>query len=118
MILTVFNNDGSAQLDVPQPPHTLRQLTENDPNKELTKSEKFKKFRQKLSHKRKQAEMYSLWCDALYRLSLANHVSNTYSEIIEMENYKVNYHFSLETKYSGYLTIWIFAVEFIQFHLI
>jgi DNA-directed RNA polymerase len=26
-----------------------------------------------MSHRRKQGEMYSLWCDALYRLSLANH---------------------------------------------
>lgn len=117
MILTVFNNDGSAQLDVPQPPHTLQPLTDNDPNKELTKSEKFKKFRQKLSHKRKQAEMYSLWCDALYRLSLANHVRNTYFKIIEMKHFYVNC-FSLETKYSGYLTIWISAEEYIPFHLI
>lgn len=41
----------------------------------MTKAEKFQAFRQRMHVRRRKAEMYSLWCDALYRLSLANHVS-------------------------------------------
>lgn len=77
VILEVFNNGGSQKLDVSQPPSALPPLSfdkpENDPT--LTKKEKYERFREKLSHRRKQGEMYSLWCDTLYRLSLANHVS-------------------------------------------
>lgn len=61
---------------MPQPPSALETPAELLKNKsELTQEEKIKNFKLKLLHKRKQAEMYSLWCDALYRLSLANHVS-------------------------------------------
>lgn len=77
VVLEVFNNGGSKELDVPRPPHALPPLkfakTEFDPT--LTKTEKYQMFRQKMAHRRKQSEMYSLWCDALYRLSLANHVN-------------------------------------------
>ncbi|EFA08534.1 DNA-directed RNA polymerase, mitochondrial [Tribolium castaneum] len=71
VILEVFNNGGSAKLDVPEPPTALArpQAITND----MDKAQKFKLFRQKLQYRRKKAEMYSLWCDCLYRLSLANH---------------------------------------------
>ncbi|XP_044253587.1 DNA-directed RNA polymerase, mitochondrial [Tribolium madens] len=71
VILEVFNKGGSAKLDVPEPPTALAkpQSVTND----MDKAEKFKLFRQKLQYRRKKAEMYSLWCDCLYRLSLANH---------------------------------------------
>lgn len=39
----------------------------------MSKQERFQIFRLKLQLRRKRCEMYSLWCDALYRLSLANH---------------------------------------------
>lgn len=39
----------------------------------LTNEQKFKYFREKMTHRKKQSEMYSLWCDSHYRLSLANH---------------------------------------------
>ncbi|XP_018323984.1 DNA-directed RNA polymerase, mitochondrial [Agrilus planipennis] len=67
LILEVFNSGGSTKLDVPQPPTALT-LTYND-----SKDQKYQNLRQKLQFRRKQAEMYSLWCDCLYRLSLANH---------------------------------------------
>lgn len=92
VVLEVFNNDGSDALDVPRPPSTLPRpqsaaklvkkqnpetSTENDGDEkqkhELTGAEKMQLFREKLQHSQKQAEMYSLWCDCLYRLSLANH---------------------------------------------
>ncbi|KAJ3645908.1 hypothetical protein Zmor_023531 [Zophobas morio] len=74
VILEVFKNGGSAKLDVPEHPASLSKppsLTN-----EMDKTEKFKIFRQKLQYRRKKAEMYSLWCDCLYRLSLANHYRN------------------------------------------
>lgn len=75
IILKVFNDGGNEKLEVPQPPHSLPPIPAIDKQQELSKTEKFQLFRQKLMHSRKQGEMYSLWCDALYRLSLADHVS-------------------------------------------
>lgn len=64
---------GSSRLDVPQPPSACPPAPTVTAN--MTKAEKFQIFRQKMQVRRRRAEMYSLWCDALYRLSLANHVS-------------------------------------------
>lgn len=83
IILDVFARGGSKQLDVPQPPSALAPLEEveeaevgeNGAAKAPSKADLYNRFRLKLLHRRKQSEMYSLWCDALYRLSLANHVS-------------------------------------------
>ncbi|RZC40231.1 DNA-directed RNA polymerase, mitochondrial, partial [Asbolus verrucosus] len=71
VILEVFGNGGSSKLDVPEPPSALPRPAAITPD--MDKSQKFKMFRQKLQYRRKKAEMYSLWCDCLYRLSLANH---------------------------------------------
>lgn len=73
VMLRVFNAGGDDKLDVPPLPSSLAPPTVPENEAELTKTEKFELFRQKMTHRRKQAEMYSLWCDALYRLSLANH---------------------------------------------
>lgn len=76
IILKVFIDGGNDKLDVPQLPSSLAPPQMPDNESDLPKTEKFKLFRQKMMHRRKQAEMYSLWCDALYRLSLANHFRN------------------------------------------
>ncbi len=77
VVLEVFQNGGSQELGVSQPPSALGPLqfdkAENDPT--LAKKEKYEMFKAKMSHRRTQGEMFSLWCDTLYRLSLANHVS-------------------------------------------
>lgn len=73
VILKVFKDGGNEKLDVPQLPSSLTAPTALDSELEQTKTQKFEHFRQKMVHRRKQAEMYSLWCDSLYRLSLANH---------------------------------------------
>ena len=73
MIIDVFNNGGSQRLDIPEPPSNCpapRAITS-----EMSKTERFNAYRERMSLRRRKAEMYSLWCDALYRLSLANHVS-------------------------------------------
>lgn len=72
-ILEVFNSGGSSKLDVPEPPSSLK--APEYIASTMDKAEKFQLFKQKLQYRRKKAEMYSLWCDCLYRLSLADHVS-------------------------------------------
>lgn len=80
VIIKVFQNGGDAKLDVPQPPSSLPPLSslppKNAEGSNVSNADRAKQFRDKLVHRRRQAEMYSLWCDALYRLSLAQHVSN------------------------------------------
>lgn len=72
-MIQIFNNKGDESLAIPPPPSECPVPPPIDPN--MPKQEKFQIHKQRLALKRKKAEMYSLWCDALYRLSLANHVS-------------------------------------------
>lgn len=73
LVLKVFNDGGNNKLDIPQLPESL--IAPEAPKNEsaLNNFDKFKHYREKLTHRKKQAEMYSLWCDAHYKLSLANH---------------------------------------------
>lgn len=73
LLIDIFQSGGNSRLGVAQHPSTCAApppLGENP-----TKQERFQAFRLRLAVRRRKAEMYSLWCDALYRLSLANHVS-------------------------------------------
>ncbi|XP_053957497.1 DNA-directed RNA polymerase, mitochondrial isoform X1 [Anastrepha ludens] len=77
VIIKVFQNGGDEKLDIPQPPSSLPPLPSiQEENPVLTADERSRRFKAKLAHRRKQGEMYSLWCDTLYRLSLANHYRN------------------------------------------
>ena len=71
MVIKLFNEGGNDKLGIPRPPSSI-------PFSDLlvlpTKEEKYEALMARLLAKRKRSEMYSLWCDALYRLSLANHV--------------------------------------------
>lgn len=72
-VIEVFNSGGSKKLDIPEPPsacETVEEITTD-----MDKKERYQIYRKRLILKRQKLEMYSLWCDALYRLSLANHVS-------------------------------------------
>lgn len=81
VVLDVFNRNGSEALDVPRHPSTLVRSSKDaavmrdadGQERPLTGAEKMERFRETLQHSQRQAEMYSLWCDCLYRLSLANH---------------------------------------------
>lgn len=74
--IEVFNSGGSQRLDIPEPPSSCPAPSAVTP--EMTKAERFQAFRQRMALRRRKAEMYSLWCDTLYRLSLANHVSGKF----------------------------------------
>lgn len=73
VVLKIFNDGGDEKLDVPPLPSSAQMpfIPENESG--LTKDQKLKAYRMKMAHRRKQADMYSLWCDSHYRLSLANH---------------------------------------------
>lgn len=70
-VIEVFNNKGDDSLGIPPPPSECPLPPTIDVN--MTRQEKLKVHKTRLALKRQKAEMYSLWCDALYRLSLANH---------------------------------------------
>lgn len=71
----MFQNGGDSKLDVPQPPSSLPPLPSlENQDASISSAKRAKLFKEKLGHRRRQAEMYSLWCDTLYRLSLADHV--------------------------------------------
>lgn len=72
-IIEVFNNGGNTKLDIPEPPHSSPVPEPAWPG--MTKEQRYEAYRHRLILRRQKAEMYSLWCDALYKLSLANHVS-------------------------------------------
>lgn len=76
IVIEVFNSGGSSKLDVPEPTSALKPPPPIVVG--MDKTEKYRLFKQKLQYRRKKAEMYSLWCDCLYRLSLADHVSDTH----------------------------------------
>lgn len=76
IVLEIFNDGGNDKLDVPEPPENLSPPEVPDNEVELDKSQKFELLKKRMLHRRRQGEMYSLWCDALYRLSLANHFRN------------------------------------------
>jgi hypothetical protein len=75
-VIEVFNNGGSQRLDIPEPPSSCPPPSAVTP--EMTKVERFQAYRERMALRRRKAEMYSLWCDTLYRLSLANHVSEKF----------------------------------------
>ncbi|XP_034939045.1 DNA-directed RNA polymerase, mitochondrial [Chelonus insularis] len=69
--IDVFRNGGCDQLTVPRPPSILSP----PPLLRLNSTEADRKvvIKARLEYKRRKNEMFSLWCDTLYRLSLANH---------------------------------------------
>ncbi|XP_019936903.2 DNA-directed RNA polymerase, mitochondrial [Paralichthys olivaceus] len=75
IIISIFNDRGSDKLDIP-PPLTeaprLPPFNPQDPNH--TASEKAIIRREMINAKKKSSEMHSLRMDALYKLSIANHM--------------------------------------------
>ncbi|XP_044056573.1 DNA-directed RNA polymerase, mitochondrial [Siniperca chuatsi] len=75
IIISIFNDRGSDKLDIPPPlseapkiPH----FNSHDPT--YTASEKAHMKREVINAKKKCSEMHSLRMDALYKLSIANHM--------------------------------------------
>ncbi|XP_076632454.1 mitochondrial RNA polymerase isoform X2 [Colletes latitarsis] len=74
IVIKIFQDGGSVELRVPQsvsklsPPPTIK--------KDATPEEKRNIAIAMAKYKQRRYELYSLWCDSLYRLSLANHLRN------------------------------------------
>ncbi|XP_071545761.1 DNA-directed RNA polymerase, mitochondrial [Panulirus ornatus] len=71
IIIQLFNGKGCDELDIPQPPSECPEPQKIQSG--MSKSEIHKIRRQRLEYEQKKGEMHSLWCDALYKLSLAHH---------------------------------------------
>lgn len=72
VVLKIFRSGGSSKLDIPKP---ISSFPSPQPIlSSMSKDERSKLYKERALLKRQKAEMFSLWCDALYRLSLANHV--------------------------------------------
>ncbi|KAF7996290.1 hypothetical protein HCN44_001922 [Aphidius gifuensis] len=72
--IKVFQDGGSDKLNVPRPRSSLLPVESIDKN--ASNDERKSYYKATLEYSQKKNEMYSLWCDALYRLSLANHFRN------------------------------------------
>ncbi|XP_031430295.1 DNA-directed RNA polymerase, mitochondrial isoform X1 [Clupea harengus] len=75
IIISIFNDKGNDKLDVPPPVSEAPEIPRfSYGNPEYSPSEKAALKRDALHAKKKFAEMHSLRMDALYKLSIANHV--------------------------------------------
>ncbi|XP_043674513.1 DNA-directed RNA polymerase, mitochondrial [Vespula pensylvanica] len=74
ILIKVFQDGGSVKLDVPESPSIL--LSTSDITEDVDIKDNTCISKTKLQLKKKKEEMYSLWCDCLYKLSLANHFRN------------------------------------------
>ncbi|KOX68053.1 DNA-directed RNA polymerase, mitochondrial [Melipona quadrifasciata] len=74
IVIKIFQDGGSAELKVPQ---SISVLSPPNPiSKNATVEEKQKAAIAKAQYIQKKSDMYSLWCDTLYKLSIANHYRN------------------------------------------
>ncbi|XP_043277572.1 DNA-directed RNA polymerase, mitochondrial [Venturia canescens] len=71
IVVKVFREGGSVKLNVPQPPSVLPTPPQLYPHSD--RAERISVAKQRMELQRRKGEMYSLWCDSLYRLSLADH---------------------------------------------
>ncbi|XP_018368910.1 PREDICTED: DNA-directed RNA polymerase, mitochondrial isoform X2 [Trachymyrmex cornetzi] len=71
ILIQIFRDGGSKELNVPQPSTVIPSSTDIIAS-ETDKSPK-EMSKLLLQFKRMKNEMHSLWCDCLYKLSLANH---------------------------------------------
>ncbi|CAL7943645.1 unnamed protein product [Xylocopa violacea] len=74
IIIKIFQDGGSAELNVPQ---SISALPLPHPvNTNATPKEKQKMAIAMARYRQKKREMYCLWCEALYKLSIANYFRN------------------------------------------
>lgn len=71
ILIQIFRDGGSKELNVPQPSTVVPSPSEIIGNEMDKNSRAIMKLLFQL--KRKKNEMHSLWCDCLYKLSIANH---------------------------------------------
>ncbi|XP_064642000.1 DNA-directed RNA polymerase, mitochondrial-like [Lineus longissimus] len=70
VVISIFNNKGDMSVDIPAPVSECPPLPTI--THEMEKEERSKVIRERIRLKQQRSEMYSLWCNELYRLSIAN----------------------------------------------
>lgn len=75
LIFQLFNSNGCDELDIPQPPSQCPEPQKMQPG--MSKADIHKVRNQWLEYEQRRNEMHSLRCDALYKLSMADHVSKS-----------------------------------------
>ncbi|GCC30583.1 hypothetical protein chiPu_0009034 [Chiloscyllium punctatum] len=74
LIISIFNDKGSEKLEIPPPLSEAPHMPKYDPKADISPAAK-SVLKKKIAWVRKRAaEMHSLRMDALYKLSIANHV--------------------------------------------
>ncbi|XP_048470095.1 DNA-directed RNA polymerase, mitochondrial isoform X2 [Rhincodon typus] len=74
LIISIFNDKGSEKLEIPPPLSEAPHMPKHDPKADISPAAK-SVLKKKIAWVRKRAaEMHSLRMDALYKLSIANHV--------------------------------------------
>ncbi|XP_067824461.1 DNA-directed RNA polymerase, mitochondrial [Heptranchias perlo] len=74
LIISIFNEKGSEKLEIPPPLSEAPDMPKYDPKYEISPAAK-SVLKKKIAWVRKRsAEMHSLRMDALYKLSIANHI--------------------------------------------
>lgn len=70
VVCEVFNSGGSEQLAIPAPPSAA--LPEPPMPSDMSLADRLKITKERSAIRQKNAEMYSLWCDTLYKLCIAH----------------------------------------------
>ena len=84
----------------------------------MTAEEKVAVLKERYKLKKKRSEMYSLWCDALYKLSIANHVSLFFGLTGHHRYFFYGFVHSFVTACSTIRIILTSVEEFTRFHRI
>ncbi|KAK4327691.1 hypothetical protein Pmani_001842 [Petrolisthes manimaculis] len=71
ILIHLFNSKGCEELDIPPPSSECPKPEKIQSG--MSKAEVHKAKRQQLEYDQRKNEMLSLWCDMLYKLSIANH---------------------------------------------
>uniref|UniRef100_H3ATV4 DNA-directed RNA polymerase n=1 Tax=Latimeria chalumnae TaxID=7897 RepID=H3ATV4_LATCH len=74
IIISLFNDKGSEKLNIPPPLSEAPEMPKFNPRGDYTPADKSSLKREIIRCKKKTAEMHSLRMDALYKLSIANHM--------------------------------------------
>ncbi|XP_077463991.1 DNA-directed RNA polymerase, mitochondrial [Stigmatopora argus] len=75
IIISIFNDRGSEKLDIPPPMSEAPRIPHfNSQDNSYTATEKVQMKRDVINARKKSSEMHSLRMDALYKLSIANHI--------------------------------------------
>jgi DNA-directed RNA polymerase len=72
LLINLFINNGNKELDVPEPAEKGPEVPKLPRETNISKEKLNKLYREIERTKKIRAEMHSLWCSELYRLSIAN----------------------------------------------